>query len=118
MGIEELVKAVLSELRQITRTETVIGKPLELKEITIIPVCKISLGFGAGGGAAKDEAGGGEASGGGAKIEPVAFFVVKGQKVELVSIHKQNENLSRVIELVPEILEKTTSFTKKKKEKE
>lgn len=118
MVIEELVKAVLSELRQITRTETVIGKPLELEKVTIIPVSRISLGFGAGGGAKEKEKGQGEASGGGASIEPVAFIVVKGEKAELVTIQKRGDNLAKVIDLVPEILEKTKNFAGRKKGKD
>ena len=40
----------MGELHQIMKTETVIGKPLQAGNMTIIPVSKISFGFAAGSG--------------------------------------------------------------------
>lgn len=120
MMIEKLVDTVLSRLKDICKTETVIGKPLKLEDITIIPVSKLSVGFGAGGGLKKNENGKGEASGGGASIEPVAFFVVREKKVELVTIKNDGTGLSKFLDLVPKIMDsvkdlKTATGKKSKK---
>ena len=48
--IEQIIERVMGELHQIMKTETVIGKPLQAGNITIIPVSKISFGFAAGSG--------------------------------------------------------------------
>lgn len=115
MIIEELVKAVLSELKETTRTETVVGKPLKLEETTIIPVSKISIGFGTGG--AKGEKGKqGEGTGGGVSVEPVAFIVVRGEKVDLIAIRKEDIGLKKLIDLVPQAAEKIREYKKKKSE--
>jgi uncharacterized spore protein YtfJ len=106
MVIEELVKTVLSELRAITKTETVVGKPIEVGDTTLVPVSKISVGFGVGGGKKNSKDGQGEATGGGISIEPVAFFVVREGKVDLVSVKKEDIGLGKFIELVPQIVEK------------
>ena len=116
MVIEELVKTVLTELRAITKTKTVVGEPLKLGETTIVPVSKISLGFAAGGGMKDDKNGKGEGTGGGATIEPVAFFVVRGDKVDLVTIKKEDIGLGKFIDLVPQIVEKVKDFKQKKTE--
>lgn len=116
MVIEDLVKTVLTELRAITKTKTVVGEPLKLGETTIVPVSKISLGFAAGGGMKDAKNGKGEGTGGGATIEPVAFFVVRGDKVDLVTIKKEDVGLGKFIDLVPQIVEKVKDFKQKKTE--
>lgn len=125
MIIEKLVDTVLTRLKEISRTETIIGKPVTLDNVTIIPVTKLSVGFGAGGGSKDEAKGSGEATGGGASIEPVAFFVIRGEKVELVTIKKDGTGISKFLELVPKIMESVKDFKKgsdkksfKKEEKE
>ena len=49
-SVETLIERVLGELHRIVQTETVIGTPVQAGDLTIIPVSKISFGFGAGGG--------------------------------------------------------------------
>jgi len=114
MVIEALVKTVLSELREITKTKTVVGEPLKMGETTIVPVSRISVGFAVGGGTKESKNGKGEGTGGGATIEPVAFFVVRGEKVELITIKKEDVGLGKVIDLVPQIIEKVKGIKDKK----
>ena len=53
MSVEDLIRTVMQEFRHIVKTETVVGEPVVVGDTTIVPVSKISFGFGAGGG--KDE---------------------------------------------------------------
>jgi sporulation protein YtfJ len=114
MVIEELVRTVLSELREIVKTETVVGEPLKVGATTIVPVSRISVGFGAGGGKSDSKNGTGEGTGGGASIEPIAFFVVRGDKVELITIHKEEVGWGKVIELVPQLINKVKGYKEKR----
>ena len=114
MVIEDLVKTVLSELREITKTETVVGEPIKVGKTTILPVSRISVGFGVGGGRSDKKSGMGEGTGGGVSIEPLAFFVVRDEKVELVTIKKEDIGLGKVIDLVPQIVEKVKNFKEKR----
>ena len=87
MGIDSLIKTVLSELQVAINSKTVVGEPQTVQNWTIIPVTKVSFGFGAGGGQGKSDSvcfGGG--SGGGATIEPVAFLAVNAKEVKLFSL--------------------------------
>ena len=75
MAIEDVIRTMLHELREIVKTETVVGEPLVVGDVTIVPVSKISFGFGAGGGQGeKDD--GGSGTGGGGSVQPVAFIVI------------------------------------------
>ena len=116
MVIEALVKTVLSELRQITKTENVVGDAISVGETTIVPVSKITVGFAVGGGKKDSKNGGGEGTGGGATIEPLAFFVVRGDKVDLVTIKKEDIGLSKFIDLVPQVVEKVKDYKRKGKQ--
>jgi sporulation protein YtfJ len=87
MAIDALIKTVLSELKVAINSKTVIGDPVREQNWTIIPVTKVSFGFGAGGGEGKkDSVGFGGGSGGGATIEPVAFIAVGPGEVKLFSL--------------------------------
>jgi sporulation protein YtfJ len=105
MVIENLVKTVLSELKTITKTETVVGDPIEAGGVTIIPVSKVSVGFGIGGAKAAEKNREGEGTGGGVLIEPVAFIVVRDGKAELLSMKKDGVGLGQIIDLIPEVLD-------------
>ncbi len=70
-NVVEILKGVVGELREISKSETVVGKPITVGDKTVIPVVKISVGFGAGGGQGESEKTGtgfGGGGGGGARI--------------------------------------------------
>jgi uncharacterized spore protein YtfJ len=100
-------------------TETILGDPINVGNNTIIPVCRIMVGFGAGGGEGemKEKQGGsGGGGGGGFKVEPAAFIVIKGDEV---TIHGAKPGkLEGLFEAVPGIIEKIQSAKKSKKGKE
>ena len=105
MAIVALIKTVLSELKVAINSKTVIGEPTTFKNWTVIPVTRVSFGFGAGGGQGKNDAAGfGGGSGGGATIEPVAFIAISEKEVKLISL-KEKETIWEKI-LKPEVGEK------------
>jgi uncharacterized spore protein YtfJ len=114
MIIESLVDTVLAKLREAAQTETVIGKPITVKNITLVPVSHVSIGFGAGGGKQGRDGKGGECTGGGVSIEPLAFVVIRDDKVEIISMKGEDSTIGKVIELIPEVVEKIRDFRGKK----
>jgi uncharacterized spore protein YtfJ len=105
MAIDSLIKTVLSELKVAINSKTVIGEPTTCNNWTVIPVTRVSFGFGAGGGTGKGDAGNfGGGSGGGATIEPVAFIAISEKEVKLISL-KEKETIWEKI-LKPEVGEK------------
>ena len=55
MAIDALIKTVLSELKVAINSKTVIGEPTTFKNWTVIPVTRVSFGFGVGGGNGKND---------------------------------------------------------------
>ncbi len=114
--LEELLQSVLPELRQIAKAQTVIGDPIQAGDSTVVPVSKVSVGFGAGEGRDPKQGGGG--TGGGAMIEPIAFIVITEGKVQLVPVTSKDTTVGKVIDLVPEILDRVGLKEKAEKNQE
>ena len=116
---EAIIKTLMDEIKTITKTETILGSPISVGNNTIIPVCRIMVGFGAGGGEGemKEKQGGsGGGGGGGLKVEPAAFIIVKGDEV---TVHGAKPGkLEGLFETVPGIIEKIQKAKKAKKEDE
>ena len=120
MALDESIKTVMEEIRQICQSETVVGKPIQSEDTVIVPVSKVSFGFGAGGGASGEGTakGSGTGIGGGANIEPIAFIVVVKGKVHLLPLKAKEATVSKMVDLIPTILEMMKGMSKKKEEKE
>lgn len=123
MGVEETIKQIACELEKVASTKTVVGDPITAAGKTIIPVSKISMGFGAGGGEGKKdtESGFGGGGGAGAKIEPVAFIMLSEDDAKIFRISEKGDIgaiLSSLQEAVPELLDKIKGKTGKHKKEE
>ena len=89
---------------------------------TILPVSKISIGLGGGGSdfaSSKVQNGQmpfGGGVGAGVKVTPVCFLVVKEGNVRILTIAEPaNSTADRIVEMVPETLDRIGSFLDKKK---
>ena len=78
--LSELMRSTMDKIREMVDTNTIVGQPITTADgVTLIPISRVSIGFGGGGAdygkvQPKDFGGG---SGAGVKIEPVAFLVIK-----------------------------------------
>lgn len=118
MSVDELIRTLLGEFQQIVKTETVVGEPVIVGDVTIIPVSKVSFGFGAGGrGGEGGKSGGGSGTGGGATLEPLAFLVVRDGKVQLLPLKEKEGSLGKLLELVPDLYSKVREFRARREKK-
>ena len=114
MEPKDLLTNMVEEMRQVAKTETVIGDPIEVAGNTIIPVSRVSLGFGGGTGHGEGDdpkshtKGLGEGGGGagGIRIEPAAFIVIKEGKLEVVGVPNKRTSLDELIDRAPELVDK------------
>jgi len=123
--VNDLLSTTMEKIRTMVDANTIIGQPIRAEGVTLIPVSKLSFGFGTGGSdfttknqkpAQNNTFGGG--SGAGAKLEPVAFLIVKGESVRLLNVAPPaGTTVDRVIDMVPEVMDKVTSFIEKQQEK-
>ncbi|HIZ76492.1 MAG TPA: sporulation protein YtfJ [Firmicutes bacterium] len=120
--IESLMSSVLENLKKVVDANTVIGEPILLpNNVSIIPVTKLSCGFGCGGGeygqkegAAKIPFGGG--TGGGISLQPLGFISVSDQDVKFIPLDSNTP--SGIADIVIEGIAKLASeFSLGKKKK-
>ena len=83
--------------------------------MTIIPVSKVSVGFGGGGSDFVNKSGNGEpfggGVGGGVKVVPIAFLIVKDGNVRMMPVAAPaNSTADRVVDMVPDVLDKVSAF--------
>lgn len=104
---ENVLNSMFEKLEKFIKTETVVGEPIQLGNVTLIPLVSVSFGVGAGGGVGKDEKGDGTGSGGGlgAKIQPTAILVLKNDEVSLIPLNNKG-SMDKLFEMVPEIIDK------------
>jgi len=107
--LESLVDTLLSRLREIVASETVIGKPIETEDTMVIPITKISLGFMVGGSGNPEEQkkkNEGTGLGGGAMIEPLGVITIQKGEVKIHRLKEKISGVDKLMEIVPEIIEK------------
>ena len=117
--IQSLMSVTMDKIRQMTDSNTIIGKPITTEDgTTILPVSKVSFGFASAGtdfdgknAANKDLFGGG--SGAGVNIQPVAFLVIKDGCVRTIQLSDSSNTLDRALTMVPELIEKVSALLKK-----
>lgn len=105
MELEEILKQTIDNLKQVTDTESVVGKPVMAVDGTVIlPVVKLSAGYVVGAGANKtnkdeDAKRGVNAGvgGGGVSVAPVGFLLV-GKEKRFISVNKTTD--SKLTELI------------------
>ena len=120
--VQELMANTLGKMRELVDSNTVIGTPITNESgVTIIPVSKISFGFVSGGtdfanDKQKDLFGGAASSG--ASITPVGFLVINGTSVKFMQVAEGNRTIDRLINMMPEVIDKLEVLIGKKTKKE
>jgi sporulation protein YtfJ len=120
--IQGLMGVTMDKIREMVDSNTIIGKPIVTDDgTTILPVSKVSFGFGTAGidfngknPANKDLFGGG--TGAGVSIAPVAFLVVKDGYVRTIQLSDTSNNIDRALSLLPELVDKVSAMVKSKGE--
>jgi uncharacterized spore protein YtfJ len=112
MIVQDVLKQIAEDIKRFTKTETIFGEPIEIQGNTIIPICKVTIGYGGGGGegenpVASKAAGKGTGGGGGAgvKIEPAALIVAKDGKITIVPIGRRESKVSTLLDKLPDLVE-------------
>ena len=119
--LPNMLETTIQKIREMLDVNTVVGTPITTPDgVTIIPVSKVSVGFGGGGSdfaskASENPFGGGV--GGGVKVSPVCFLGVKDGNVRMLSVPAPaNSTTERIVEMLPDTLDKLTAYLDAKKE--
>ena len=114
-NLPNMLQDTISKIREMVDVNNVIGEPIVVGDITIIPVSKVSVGFGGGGSDYVKNVGSGEpfggGVGGGVKVNPICFLIVKDGNVRMMPVAAPaNTTADRIVEMVPDTLDKIAAF--------
>ena len=119
--LPNMLENTIAKIREMVDVNSVVGNPITTPDgVTIIPVSKVSVGFGGGGSdyakSTKDAFGGG--AGGGVKVTPICFLIVQNGSVRMMPVAAPaSTTADRIVEMVPDTLDKIASFIESKTEK-
>lgn len=120
--VENIMESAMQKLREMVDVNTVIGDPIATGDGTvIIPVSKVSFGFGSGGSdlpckVQKDVFGGGV--GAGFSIQPIAFLVAANGNVRLMQMTTSSNTADKVVNIVPEVMDQIIELFNNTKKRE
>ena len=121
--LNDLMQSTMDRIREMVDTNTIVGQPITTPDgVTLSPISKVSFGFGSGGAdygktTPKENFGGGSAAG--VRIDPVAFLVIREGNTRVLPVAvPPATTVDRVIDMVPDLLEKVEKYLDKKEEKE
>ena len=102
-NIRETVSSLFQGMDSFLSAKTVVGDAIHVGDTTILPLMDVSFGVGAGafGGDKKNNDGGGL----GGKMSPCALLVISNGSTKLVSVKNQS-NLNKVLDMVPDLMNK------------
>ena len=121
--LNDLMESSMSKIREMVDSNTIIGQPITTADgVTLIPVSRLSFGFGCGGGDYGKQVGNAHFGGGstaGVRVEPVAFLVIKDGVTRVLPVAvPPMSTVDRVIDMVPDLMDKVEKYFDKKKAKE
>ena len=124
-NLPNMMESTIQKIREMVDVNSVIGNPITTPDgITIIPVSKVSVGFGGGGSdfvsknpnQQENPFGGGV--GGGVKVTPICFLIVKDGSVRMMPVAAPaNSTADRIVEQIPDTLDKIAAFIDSRMEK-
>ena len=109
------VQSLFKGMDSFITTKTVIGEAVHIGDTIILPLIEVSFGVGAGAfnQEKKNSAGGGL----GGRITPSAVLVIQNGNTKLVNV-KNQDSITKSLDMVPELVDKFTSKSSAKKSSE
>lgn len=116
-SLNDLMRSTLDRVREMADVNTIVGKPITTPDgVTLIPISRVSFGFGSGGGSygktSEGFAGGGAA---GVKIDPVAFLTIRDGITRMLPVAAPPLNtVDRIIDATPDVMTRVENYFEKR----
>ena len=115
--LPNMLESTIQKIREMVDVNSVVGEPIHTPDgVTLIPVSKVSVGFGGGGTDFANSKGGENPFGGGVKVTPLCFLIVQDGNVRMMPVPvPANSTADRIVEMMPDTLEKLNALLGGKK---
>lgn len=100
------IEKIGAELHKFLTTKTVVGDPIVVGKVSLVPIQRASFGFGTGGGEGGKDSSSGGGSGAGVNLQPIAIVAIKEDgQVQVYSMGRKG-TWEQLIEMLPEMISK------------
>ena len=113
----EFLQTSMAKIKEMVDVNTIVGDPVTTPDgVTLVPVSRVSYGFGGGGGdLVKQRSGFAGGSGAAVRIEPIGFLVIRNGIVNMLNIQPPAANtFDRIVDLIPQLMDKAEQLRDKK----
>ena len=120
-NLKSLIDVTTEKLRTMIDADIMTGTPIEVGNLTLIPVSRVSFGLATGGSDFPTKSGNqlfGGGGGAGVTVVPIAFMVISGDNVKMLPVYNEVSSVEKAITMVPEIIEKAKELFPKKENME
>ncbi len=118
-SIKTVMDTTMEKLRTMVDADTIIGTPIVVGNITLLPVSRVSFGLATGGSDFPSKSGQqlfGGGGGAGVTVNPVAFICINGDNVHMMPVYSEMNTIDKAINMAPELIDKVKSLFNKKTE--
>ena len=118
-SIKTVMDTTMDKLRTMVDADTIIGTPVVVGDITLLPVSRVSFGLATGGSDFPSKTGQqlfGGGGGAGVTVNPVAFICINGENVHMMPVYSEMNSIDKAINMAPELIDKVKSLFNKKTE--
>ena len=120
--VNEMIENTMKNMQSVISVDSVVGNPIKADADTmLIPIAKVSYGFGGGG---TDMVGKNDGQsfaggvGGGTSVKAEAFLVISNGNVRIVPVAADSSTVDKIVDLVPGMVDKISGFFNKGKTEE
>ena len=115
---KELIQELFQGMDGFVQSKTVVGEPIKLGDTVLIPLMELSCGMASGAFVKENnKKGDGGAGAMSSKISPAAMLVIQNGRTKLIRV-KNEDAFSKIIDMIPEAIDKITGGNKVSEEAE
>ena len=126
-SIQSLMETTFETIKGSIDANTIIGDPIQTDTTVVVPISKVTIGFGIGGGEyskgydenklkenieGKEDTNFAGGSAGAISIQPVAFVVVENGETRLMSLDNSINMVDNILAVTPKVIEKIQKLSK------
>ena len=112
-NLKTVMDTTMEKLRTMVDADTIIGTPIVVGNVTLLPVSRVSFGLATGGSDFPSKNGQelfGGGGGAGVTVNPVAFICINGDNVHMMPVYSEMNTIDKAINMAPELIDKVKSL--------
>lgn len=103
--LQSTVTSLFQGMDTFFSSKTVVGEPIHINDVIIVPLVDVTFGMGAGNAASGTSKKSKEGGGIGGKMTPSAAIVIQNGHTKLVNI-KNQDAVTKLLDLVPDVIDR------------